>query len=206
VKSVSLFFLFLVGSLICAPAKAVTYTFFDATSPTTVDLAFAVPVQLRPSGGELAIGDLSGVFANFLSKTNEPTAILTNPSTISVTGQGTDNSGIVPLTLDFSALISFASEDPNGPGNGTFMADGSMTATVSDFAGTIMSVSKNIGSMVVSGVTGAPVPEPSTWAMLLLGFGGLGLVGYRTSRRAALKAGRAADVSCLWESKSNGGL
>jgi hypothetical protein len=188
-KSVSLFFLFLVGSLICAPAKAVTYTFFDATSPTTVDLAFAVPVQLRPSGGELAIGNLSGLFASFLSRTNEPSAVLTNLSTMSVTGRGTDTSGIVPLTLDFNALISFASEDQNGPGNGTFMADGSMTATVSDFAGTIATASRNIGSMVVSGVTGAPVPEPSTWAMLLLGFGGLGLVGYRASLRTALKTG-----------------
>ena len=26
------------------------------------------------------------------------------------------------------------------------------------------------------------VPEPSTWAMLLLGFAGLGFVGYRTER------------------------
>jgi PEP-CTERM motif len=28
----------------------------------------------------------------------------------------------------------------------------------------------------------APVPEPSTWAMLLLGFVGLGYVGYRRAR------------------------
>jgi hypothetical protein len=28
------------------------------------------------------------------------------------------------------------------------------------------------------------VPEPSTWAMMLLGFAGLGYVGYRTSRKA----------------------
>lgn len=27
-------------------------------------------------------------------------------------------------------------------------------------------------------------PEPSTWAMMLLGFGGLGFVGYRATRRA----------------------
>jgi hypothetical protein len=187
VKSVSLFFLFLVGSLICAPAKAVTYTFFDAASPTTIDLAFAVPVQLRPSGGELAIGDLSGFFGNFLSKTNGPTAEIAGLSTISVTGQGNLNLAVV----DFNGLIFFANVDKNGPGNGTFAADGSMTAKSSVAGIVVFSESKNIGSMVVSGASGAPppVPEPSTWAMLLLGFGGLGLMGYRASRRTALKAG-----------------
>jgi hypothetical protein len=29
------------------------------------------------------------------------------------------------------------------------------------------------------------VPEPPTWAMMLLGFAGLGFAGYRASRRAA---------------------
>jgi hypothetical protein len=33
---------------------------------------------------------------------------------------------------------------------------------------------------------GAPVPEASTWAMILLGFGGLGLAGYRASRKTAV--------------------
>jgi hypothetical protein len=31
----------------------------------------------------------------------------------------------------------------------------------------------------------APVPEPSTWAMILLGFAGLGFVGYRRAAKAA---------------------
>ena len=31
---------------------------------------------------------------------------------------------------------------------------------------------------------GTPAPEPSTWAMMLLGFAGLGYAGYRRSRRS----------------------
>jgi PEP-CTERM motif len=33
------------------------------------------------------------------------------------------------------------------------------------------------------------VPEPSTWAMMLIGFAGLGFVGYRKSRKAVSIAG-----------------
>ena len=33
-------------------------------------------------------------------------------------------------------------------------------------------------------LSGALVPEPSTWAMMLLGFAGLGFVGYRQARKA----------------------
>jgi hypothetical protein len=31
----------------------------------------------------------------------------------------------------------------------------------------------------------APVPEPSTWAMMLLGFAGLGYAGYRRRHKLA---------------------
>ena len=31
-------------------------------------------------------------------------------------------------------------------------------------------------------------PEPSTWALMLIGFAGLGFAGYRASRRAAAVA------------------
>jgi hypothetical protein len=32
------------------------------------------------------------------------------------------------------------------------------------------------------------IPEPSTWAMMLAGFAGLGFLGYRTSRRESASA------------------
>jgi hypothetical protein len=38
----------------------------------------------------------------------------------------------------------------------------------------------------VDGFVGTPVPEPSTWAMMLAGFAGLGFLGYRKACRAAL--------------------
>ena len=51
------------------------------------------------------------------------------------------------------------------------------------------------GHMYVSGVstpgdtddyfTATFVPEPSTWAMMLLGFAGLGYLGYRSRKRPA---------------------
>ena len=33
---------------------------------------------------------------------------------------------------------------------------------------------------------GGPVPEPSTWAMMLLGFAGLAYAGYRQARKASV--------------------
>ena len=36
-----------------------------------------------------------------------------------------------------------------------------------------------VAGLRYGGVAFAAAPEPSTWAMLLLGFGGLGFVGYR---------------------------
>ena len=38
------------------------------------------------------------------------------------------------------------------------------------------------------GVTVTPVPEPSTWVMMLAGFAGLGYLGYKASRRTGLAA------------------
>jgi hypothetical protein len=40
----------------------------------------------------------------------------------------------------------------------------------------------------VTGYVGGVVPELSTWAMMLLGFAGLGFAGYRASRKSVAPA------------------
>jgi hypothetical protein len=43
----------------------------------------------------------------------------------------------------------------------------------------------------VAYLTTSPVPEPSTWAMMLFGFGGLGFAGYRRTLKGAEAAAKA---------------
>jgi hypothetical protein len=46
----------------------------------------------------------------------------------------------------------------------------------------------NTIGFVTGRTIGATIPEPSTWAMMLLGFAGLGFLGYRQTRRAKPEA------------------
>jgi hypothetical protein len=43
-----------------------------------------------------------------------------------------------------------------------------------------------LGVGVVQIAAASPVPEPATWAMMVLGFAGIGLVGYRRAAKPAI--------------------
>ena len=45
----------------------------------------------------------------------------------------------------------------------------------------------------LSGYEPSAVPEPATWALMLIGFAGLGVAGYRGSRKSAASVKRSAS-------------
>ena len=82
---------------------------------------------------------------------------------------GTSNSFLGPVTF-FLAGLTTADFINNSEG---FMA----AVDINGSAGT--------GEVAGTGTLSA-IPEPSTWAMMLLGFAGLAFLGYRKAKRAAL--------------------
>jgi hypothetical protein len=44
------------------------------------------------------------------------------------------------------------------------------------------------GGLVGNEAAAGIIPEPSTWVMIMLGFAGIGLVGYRTKRASGATA------------------
>jgi hypothetical protein len=79
-----------------------------------------------------------------------------------------------------------------GTSYGTFHLSETSTTTQLIFSlnsmavGDISAAAQNGGIFAIAGHVGPPpaVPEPSTWAMMLLGFVGLGYAGYRRTRKA----------------------
>jgi hypothetical protein len=63
-----------------------------------------------------------------------------------------------------------------------FIGSGSDTLTMTGQSGYCC---WQIDNIAVNGPAVSPIPEPSTWAMMLLGFAGLGFAGYRRNKSAA---------------------
>jgi hypothetical protein len=72
--------------------------------------------------------------------------------------------------------------DQKANGNNTYLVQGdTMTAIMVSSTSPIKEYKQN---SITLGSIPAPVPEPATWALMLLGFGGMGMALRRTRRRS----------------------
>ena len=70
---------------------------------------------------------------------------------------------------------------------GSFVAGASATIRFGDLGGPIDTQANNV-DFVLDNVSVAAVPEPSTWAMMILGFAGIGFIANRRRPQAVLRA------------------
>ncbi len=95
-----------------------------------------------------------------------------------IVGFYTDAGGVQHGYIDNGGV--FTSFDPPG--------SASTTINGLNDKGDIVGFYTSATADAVIGFVGSPVPEPSTWAMMLSGFAGLGFLGYRKVRRGARAA------------------
>jgi hypothetical protein len=136
-------------------------------------------VGTGPDGTELSTGTISQTFGTVVGETytlsfayaNNPWSTSTASASVSVDGLSGSVTHDTSTTADLNWLIY----------TNTFVAtSSSATLTFTETVGA------NNGGVLLDAVSVTGVPETSTWAMMLAGFGGLGLLGYRARRASVL--------------------
>jgi hypothetical protein len=120
-----------------------------------------------------------------------------------VATQWTANGTPVSPLSNFGGIVGATASNPILPGEAYYVSgfSGHLTAGVQSgwreifvspysfvSAGGIDPDTANGFNFALHFTSTSPVPEPSTWAMLLIGFGGLATAAWRRNRRAALAA------------------
>ena len=85
--------------------------------------------------------------------------------------------------------------DPNADGTTSFGVEGTLVNGINDNGQLVGFYANSLGTPdAVNGFLANTVPEPSTWAMMLVGFAGLGFFGYRASRKRNQPCNVAAEA------------
>lgn len=128
----------------------------------------------------------------------DPTAVfscctLPQNGTLEVTGNQIIYTASVATTYAGGAFVGFVLDFTGGPRIISVTQDPSSNFDIgSSFTGNSVSMnfasvtSPFVGAQTILDVTA--VPEPASWMMMLTGFAGLGVLGYRASRKAVLIA------------------
>jgi hypothetical protein len=165
------------------------------TRPTFIGITHLLPpnVNSQATGvndGGSVVGffqPTSTTFTGFLDKSGLISTI-TFPGSVSTQALGINDSGEIVGTYTLADGDMFGFADRGGAFT-TIDPAGSTSVTVNGIngKGEFVGFYTNAAGSTV-GFVGSPIPEPSTWAMMLAGFAGLGFVGYRKLRQGALAA------------------
>jgi len=100
-----------------------------------------------------------------------------------------DTSGLFTAQITVNGTETFSENgDSDSGGDGAAIFIGWSGGPITTIQFELTSASDDTANDFAIGAVSleTAVPEPSTWAMLLLGFAGLGFAGYRASRRTAV--------------------
>ncbi len=192
------------ASLLCGPMiahSAITFISYGTALPTGESLITDFSTAAGLTGGNLVTGSVSGVSAApaFSATTADPNQYLSVPGggPATLTFAPTKTVSVYVGSLDTYNTLSFG-----GPGATVFTgsalgavsgaANGNQTAAntngrfVFTFANAVDSLnfSSSSNAFEVADVATGSVPEPATWALMLIGVAGMG-AALRASRRRA---------------------
>jgi hypothetical protein len=159
-----------------------------------VGQAFNAPISgaLTDFQFSLTSSTLSSVFgAVYAWNGSTPTTLLWQSSNVSGIGAGTGGAGVIdfsPIGVNVTAgqqyvvlLSDFGIAETGQATVGTCLNCGAVGNRVTGVVTDVTTWSNGFGvyDTTYSVTIASPVPEPSTWAMTILGFAGVGFIAYR---------------------------
>ena len=133
-----------------------------------------------------------GLIVNLTENDNKVT--ITAPNYITMTAFSSTGTQLGTFTTDLTDIL--VTEIGNGVGGSgiVFGLDAAQAAALDAFGpGVVLALSATFtnaqggNDIIQAAQLTAAVPEPSTWAMLMLGFAGVGLVVYRRNRQVSVR-------------------
>ena len=162
----------------CTPADAsIVYVVNDTTGTLSVTGTITTDGVI----GVVHAADITGFSLNL---TGAPTTLTQANSSWNLTGTALTATS-TQLLFNFNDNVSGADFLVNGMTAASEIFDNYFDTQVL-IVGSTFEVSPRTGNDVIAAV--AAVPEPSTWAMLILGFVGIGFMAYRRKAKPALMA------------------